>query len=101
MAASVTDYDPVVLAPASELHTGAEIEAAFIEALHRAFAEDREPGKLDLGEVLNESVPLCRVHERIHRAPEALAKAERGMLRPVRSGRGDRGGRSTLGDGRT
>ncbi|MCB1206438.1 MAG: AAA family ATPase, partial [Verrucomicrobiae bacterium] len=55
----VTAYDPVVLARASELHTGAEIEAAFVEALHRAFAEDREPGELDLGEVLNESVPLA------------------------------------------
>jgi len=55
----VTAYDPVVLARASEMHTGAEIEAAFVEALHRAFAEDREPGELDLGEVLNESVPLA------------------------------------------
>ncbi len=55
----VTAYDPVVLARASELHTGAEIEAAFVEALHRGFAEDREPGELDLGEVLNESIPLA------------------------------------------
>jgi len=54
-----TAYDPVVLARASELHTGAEIEAAYVEALHRAFVEDREPGELDLGEVLNESVPLA------------------------------------------
>jgi hypothetical protein len=54
-----TDYDTVVLARASELHTGAEIEAAYVEALHRAFAEDREPGELDLGEVLTESVPLA------------------------------------------
>lgn len=54
-----TAFDTVVLARASELHTGAEIEAAFVEALHRGFAEDREPGELDLGEVLNESVPLA------------------------------------------
>ncbi len=46
----VTAYDTVVLARASELHTGAEIEAAFVEALHRGFTEDREPGELDLGE---------------------------------------------------
>ncbi len=52
-------YDPAVLARASEHYTGAEIEAAFVEALHRGFAEDREPGELDLGEVLNESVPLA------------------------------------------
>jgi len=53
----VTAYDPVVLARASELHTAAEIETAFVEALHRGFAEDREPGELDLGEVVSESVP--------------------------------------------
>ncbi|MCB1207645.1 MAG: AAA family ATPase, partial [Verrucomicrobiae bacterium] len=41
------------------LHTGAEIEAAFVEALHRGFAEEREPTELDLGEVLCESVPLA------------------------------------------
>ncbi|MCB1064704.1 MAG: AAA family ATPase [Verrucomicrobiae bacterium] len=54
-----TVYDTVVLARASELHTGAEIEAAFVEALHRAFTEDREPTELDLGKVLSESVPLA------------------------------------------
>ena len=52
-------YDTAVLARSSELHTGAEIEAAFVEALHRGFVEDREPGELDLGEVLSESVPLA------------------------------------------
>ena len=56
---SKTDYDPVVLSRASELHTGAEIEAAFVEALHRGFAEERDPAELDLGEVLSESVPLA------------------------------------------
>ena len=54
-----TAYDTVVLARASELHTGAEIEAAYVEALHRGFAEDREPTELDLGEVLSASVPLA------------------------------------------
>lgn len=54
-----TTYDSVVLARASELHTGAEIEAAFIEVLHRGFTEDREPTELDLGEVLSESIPLA------------------------------------------
>ena len=52
-------YDTVVLARASELHTGAEIEAGFIEALHKGFTADREPTELDLGEVLCESVPLA------------------------------------------
>lgn len=54
-----TSFDSVVLARASELHTGAEIEAAFVEALHRCFTQDREPTELDLGEVLCESVPLA------------------------------------------
>jgi len=54
-----TDYDTVVLARASELHTGAEIEATFVEVLHRGFTKDREPTELDLGEVLGESVPLA------------------------------------------
>ncbi len=53
------DFDTSVLARASELHTGAEIEAAFVEALHRGFTEDREPTELDLGEGLIESVPLA------------------------------------------
>ena len=54
-----TAYDTVVLARASELHTGAEIEAAFVEAMHRAFTQDREPTELDLGEVLSDSVPIA------------------------------------------
>jgi hypothetical protein len=51
--------ETAALARASERHTGAEIEAAYVEALHRAFAEDREPTELDLGEVLAASVPLA------------------------------------------
>lgn len=54
-----TAYDTVVLARASELHTGAEIEAAFVEAMHRAFTKGREPTELDLGQVLSNSVPLA------------------------------------------
>jgi AAA+ superfamily predicted ATPase len=52
-------FDSVVLSRASELHTGAEIEATFVESLHRAFPEDREPTELDLGGVLCDSVPLA------------------------------------------
>lgn len=52
-------YDSVSLARSSELHTGAEIEAAFVEALHHAFAQDRDPTELDLGEILATSVPLA------------------------------------------
>jgi SpoVK/Ycf46/Vps4 family AAA+-type ATPase len=38
-----TAYDTVVLARASELHTGAEIEAAFVEALHRGSPKIASP----------------------------------------------------------
>lgn len=53
------DYDAVGLAHACERHTGAEIEAAWVEALHRAFAGDREPTEADLADVLTDSVPLA------------------------------------------
>ena len=65
-------YDTAVLSRACELHTGAEIEAAFGEALHLAFAEDREPTELDLGNVLCESVPLATTMGRADRAPPSL-----------------------------
>ena len=52
----------------------AEIEAAFVEALHRGFAGDREPAELDLGEVLSESVPPRHLHERGHRTTAALGQ---------------------------
>jgi SpoVK/Ycf46/Vps4 family AAA+-type ATPase len=39
-----TDYDTVVLARACEQFTGAEIEAVFIDAMHEAYAEGKEPG---------------------------------------------------------
>jgi AAA+ superfamily predicted ATPase len=87
----VTAYDPVVLARASELHTGAEIEAAFVEALHRAFAEDREPGELDLGEVLNESVPLAvsmsESIERLRHWAKGRARHASGPGKPASGGR--------------
>lgn len=56
-----TDFDPVVLARASESFTGAEIEAAFIDALHEAFADDREPRMPDIAESLGRIVPLAQL----------------------------------------
>ena len=52
------DYDTVRLSHATERFTGAEIEQAFIEALHLAFDEDAEPGELTVGTALTEIVPL-------------------------------------------
>ncbi|MDF1862598.1 MAG: AAA family ATPase [Verrucomicrobiales bacterium] len=86
-----TAYDTVVLARASELHTGAEIEAAFVEALHRAFTEDREPTELDLGEVLAGSVPLATTMsesiERLRHWSEGRARHATGNDRPRRGRR--------------
>ena len=86
-----TTFDTVVLARASELHTGAEIEAAFVEALHRGFAEDREPTELDLGEVLCESVPLATTMsesiERLRHWAKGRARHASAKETPSRRGR--------------
>ncbi len=79
-----TDYDPAVLSRASELHTGAEIEAAFVEALHRGFVEEREPTELDLGEVLCESVPLATTMPSISRAQRSGRNERRAPLADAR-----------------
>lgn len=56
-----TDYDPVVLSRACEQFTGAEIEAVFVDALHAAFAEDREPVAEDILAALLNTVPLAQL----------------------------------------
>lgn len=75
-----TAFDPVVLARASERHTGAEIEGVFVEALHRAFAEEREPAPLDLGEGLTASVPLAVT---MSESIERLRQWAKGRARPA------------------
>ncbi len=80
-------YDTAVLARANELHTGAEIEAALVEALHRGFSEEREPGEFDLGEVLCESVPLAvsmsESIERLRNWAKGRARGASSATRPV------------------
>ena len=56
-----TDFDPVVLARACEQYTGAEIEAVFVDALHQAFAEDREPVANDILNSMLNTVPLAQL----------------------------------------
>lgn len=56
-----TDYDTVVLSRACEQFTGAEIEAVFIDALHEAFAEGREPSAKDIVEAMTHTVPLAQL----------------------------------------
>ena len=54
-------YDIKALATASEGMTGSEIEQAVVDSLYGAFAEQREPGMLDLSRALTETVPLSKL----------------------------------------
>jgi AAA+ superfamily predicted ATPase len=56
-----TDYDTVVLARACEQFTGAEIEAVFIDAMHEAYAEGKEPGPKEILEAMSNTVPLANL----------------------------------------
>ncbi|MBN8459824.1 MAG: AAA family ATPase [Verrucomicrobia bacterium] len=56
-----TDYDTVLLARACEQYTGAEIEAVFIDALHEAYAEGREPKPKDILEAMSNTVPIAQL----------------------------------------
>jgi SpoVK/Ycf46/Vps4 family AAA+-type ATPase len=55
------DFDTVTLSRASEQFTGAEIEAVFIDALHEAYAEGREPGPKDVLDAMANTVPLAQL----------------------------------------
>ena len=71
-------FDHVMLARACETYTGAEIEQAFIEAMHSAFAEHREPNELDVGDALCNMVPLASLMgeeiERLRRWAQGRAR---------------------------
>ena len=56
-----TDFDTVVLARACEQFTGAEIEAAFIDAMHEAYFEGEEPNSKHLLEAITATVPLANL----------------------------------------
>jgi AAA+ superfamily predicted ATPase len=56
-----TDFDTVVLARACEQFTGAEIEAVFIDAMHEAYAEGKEPGSKEILEAITRTVPLANL----------------------------------------
>jgi SpoVK/Ycf46/Vps4 family AAA+-type ATPase len=55
------DFDTVTLSRACEQFTGAEIEAVFIDALHEAYAEGREPGPKDVLDAMANTVPLAQL----------------------------------------
>ena len=54
-------FDTVALSRACEQFTGAEIEAVFIDALHEAYAEGREPGPQDILDAMAHTVPLAQL----------------------------------------
>lgn len=55
------DFDNVVLARACDQFTGAEIEAAFIDALHEGYADGREPGIKDILNAVTQTTPLAKL----------------------------------------
>ena len=51
----------MVLARACEQFTGAEIEAVFVDAMHEAYADGREPAAKDILEAITHTVPLAQL----------------------------------------
>jgi AAA+ superfamily predicted ATPase len=76
-------FDRAELARACDQFTGAEIEAAFIDALHEAYAEGEEPSaKKHLVPAMTRTVPLARLmDDRI----AALRQWSKGRARPAGS----------------
>jgi len=78
-----TDFDTVVLARMCEQFTGAEIEAVFIDALHEAYAEGREPSSKDILEATSATVPLAQLMDG---QISALRHWAKGRARPAANG---------------
>jgi AAA+ superfamily predicted ATPase len=74
------DYDSTELAKTCDQFTGAEIEAVFIDALHEAFAEGREPAATDIDRAMANTVPLARLMDGQIAALRTWAK---GRARPA------------------
>ncbi len=55
------DYDTTVLSDSCNQFTGAEIEAVFIDAMHEAFTENREPSVTDICEAMTNTIPLAQL----------------------------------------
>jgi SpoVK/Ycf46/Vps4 family AAA+-type ATPase len=74
------DYDTSVLSTTCEQYTGAEIEAVFIDALHEAFAESREPADNDINDAIANTIPLAQLMDAQIAALRTWAK---GRARPA------------------
>lgn len=55
------DFDNVVLARACDQFTGAEIEAAFIDALHEGYADGSEPRIEGILDAISQTTPLAKL----------------------------------------
>jgi hypothetical protein len=76
------DFDPAALAKASDQFTGAEMEAVFIDALHEAFAAEREPTEQDIETAIGRTVPLAQLMDG---KIAALRQWAQGRARPAAS----------------
>jgi AAA+ superfamily predicted ATPase len=74
------DFNTSELAKPSDQFTGAEIEAVFIDALHEAFAENREPSVKDIIEATTNTIPLAQLMDG---QIAALRKWAKGRARPA------------------
>lgn len=71
-------FDTAALARSSGQFTGAEIESAFVDAMHEAFSDGSEPGSQHVAAAIARTVPLAKLMEdRI----DALRQWARGRAR--------------------
>jgi len=79
---NVGDFDIPVLARSCAEYTGAEIEAAFIDAMHEAFAVGEEPNGKTIGAAISGTIPLAQLMDA--RIAE-LRQWAKGRARPASS----------------
>jgi AAA+ superfamily predicted ATPase len=58
-------FDVYHLAQISDGHTGAELEQAVVDAMHQAFAAERDVGTADITAAIRRSVPLSRAQREV------------------------------------
>jgi SpoVK/Ycf46/Vps4 family AAA+-type ATPase len=71
------------LAVSSEGYTGAEIEQTVVDALYKAFAEDREPVTADMLSAMDETVPLSKLMADQIESLRKWAKGRCRLAKPV------------------
>jgi SpoVK/Ycf46/Vps4 family AAA+-type ATPase len=84
------NFDLAQLAKATEGLTGSEIEQLFIDALHEAFSERREPTDLSIAMLLTDLVPLSKL---MTEQVDGLRKWARGRARRATLAESEKQGR--------